>query len=127
MKLKLNIFLLIASVLGLAFGAPFVMAPELLLSFYGVTVEEGGIVVAQLFGASLIEVGLILILARNVTAPDTQQAITLGGFVGTAIGFVVALMGQLAGRANALGWSTVVIYLALAVGFGYFRFMKPAA
>jgi hypothetical protein len=125
--MKLNLFLLIAGILGLAFGAPFVMAPTQFLSFYGVKVEEGGLVVAQLFGAALIEVGLIIILLRNASAPDVQQALTLGGLIGAGIGFVVSLMGQLAQAANALGWSTVVIYLALAVGFGYFRFMKPAA
>jgi hypothetical protein len=29
------------------------------------------------------------------------------------------------GVENQLGWSTVAIYLLLAVGFGYFRFAKP--
>ena len=125
--MKLSIFLIIAGVLGLAFGAPFVLAPVQLLSFYGVTLEgAGSIVVARLFGAALINLGLITLLVRNVTAAETQQAITLGGFVGDGIGFVVALLGQLAGVTNALGWSTVIIYLFLAVGFGYFRFMKPS-
>ena len=43
-----------------------------------------------------------------------------------AIGFIVALIGQLGAVVNNLGWSTVVIYLFLAVGFGYFHFKKPA-
>jgi len=38
---------------------------------------------------------------------------------------VMAFIGQLAGIANALGWSTVAIYLLLALGFAYFQFMKP--
>ena len=123
--MKLNTFLVIAGVLGLGFGVPFVLAPVQLVSMYGVTLQgEGSIIVARLFGATLVNVGLLTVLARNVTAPDAQQAITLGGFVGDGTGFVVALLGQLAGVTNALGWSTVVIYLFLAAGFGYFRFMK---
>jgi hypothetical protein len=47
-------------------------------------------------------------------------------FIGDAIGFVVALIAQLGGVENELGWSTVAIYLLLAVGFGYFRFAKRA-
>jgi len=31
-----------------------------------------------------------------------------------------------AGVANALGWSTVALYLLLALGFAYFQFMKPS-
>jgi hypothetical protein len=127
MKMNLSIFHMIAGVLGLVFGVPFVLAPALFVSFYGVKLEGGGLIIAQLFGAALIEVGLIVLLARNVTASDAQQAITLGGLVGSVIGFSVALLGQLAGLANALGWSTVVIYLLLAVGFGYFRFMKGSS
>jgi hypothetical protein len=37
----------------------------------------------------------------------------------------VILIGQLAGIANALGWSSVAIYLLLALGFAYVQFMQP--
>ncbi len=48
-------------------------------------------------------------------------------FVGNAVGFIVAFMGQLAGVVNALGWLSVAIYLVLALGYGYFQFLKPSA
>jgi hypothetical protein len=41
------------------------------------------------------------------------------------VGFVVILIGQLAGIPNTLGWSNVAIYLLLALGFGYVQFMQP--
>lgn len=47
-------------------------------------------------------------------------------FVYSAVGLVVALYSQLAGMVNALGWSTVVLFLLFALGFGYFQFMKPS-
>jgi len=40
-------------------------------------------------------------------------------------GFVVALINQLSGLVNALGWSTVALYLLFALGYGYFQFKKP--
>jgi hypothetical protein len=38
------------------------------------------------------------------------------------VGCAVALLAQIDGVVNALGWSTVAIYFWLAVGFGYFAF-----
>jgi hypothetical protein len=43
------------------------------------------------------------------------------------IGFVVILIGQLAGIANAVGWSTVAIYLAFALAFAYVGIIRPRA
>jgi hypothetical protein len=64
--------------------------------------------------------------ARNATDSDAGRAILLALCVADAIGFAVALVGQLGGVVNTLGWSTVAIYLVLALGFGYFRFGKQA-
>jgi hypothetical protein len=48
----------------------------------------------------------------------------LGFFVLGATGLVVAILDVIYGPGNALLWSTVVIYLFLTVGFGYFQFVK---
>jgi hypothetical protein len=47
-------------------------------------------------------------------------------FLTTALGTIFSLIGQLGGvpGVNALGWSTVLIYLLLGLGFGYLRFMR---
>ncbi|MDE3091789.1 MAG: hypothetical protein KGJ80_20645, partial [Chloroflexota bacterium] len=65
----------------------------------------------------------------NVKDSQALTAILLANLVGDALGFVLALLGQLAavGGINQLGWSTVVIYLLLALGFAYFQFVKPGA
>jgi hypothetical protein len=48
-------------------------------------------------------------------------------FIADGVGFVLALVGQLGNVVNALGWLTVAIYLLLALGFGYFQFVKPTS
>jgi len=48
------------------------------------------------------------------------------GFKSDGVAFVLALMAQLKGVVNSLGWSTVAIYLLLALGFAYFHFAKPS-
>jgi hypothetical protein len=122
---KLSNLLVIAAVIGAVFGVGFVVASGTLLGIYGITLDKAGTLVAQLFGALLIGLATLNWLARNVTDPEARQAVVLGNLVGDVVGFVVILIGQLAGVANALGWSNVAIYLLLALGFAYVQFMQP--
>jgi len=123
--MKLSSLLVVDAVIGVVFGVAFVVASGPLLSIYGITLDKAGTLVAQLFGALLIGFAVLNWLARNVTEPEARQAVVYGNLVGAAIGFVVILIGQLAGIANAVGWSTVAIYLLLTLGFAYVQFMPP--
>ena len=124
--MKLSTWLTIAAVVAVVFGLAFVLVTGPLLSFYGITLDKAGTLVAQLFGASLIGFAVLNWFARGVTDREARQAIVLANLASDTVGFVMALIGQLAGVANALGWSTVALYLLLALGFAYFQFMKPS-
>jgi hypothetical protein len=121
---SLKNLLMVAAVIGAAFGVAFVVASGPLLAIYGITLDKAGTLVAQLFGALLIGVAVLNWFARDVTDPEARQAVVFGNLSGDAIGFVVILIGQLAGIANSLGWVNVAIYLLLAVGFAYVQFMQ---
>ena len=123
--MRLSTLLVIAAVIGAVFGIGFVVASGPLLSIYGITLDKAGTLVAQLFGGALISLAVINWFARNVTDPEARQAIVFGNLAGDVVGFVVILLGQLAGIANAIGWSSVAIYLLLALGFAYVQFMQP--
>ena len=125
--MKLNTFLTIASLLALAFGLSFLFAPGTTLAPYGVTTDAAGIYMARYFGAALIQLGLVIFLARQVGDPAAQRAIVLGSCIGSLAGLGVALSAQLSHAVNALGWSTVAIYLFLLLGYGYFAFIRPRA
>lgn len=125
--MKLSVWLGIAAVLAGVFGLGLVLVTGPMLSLYGIALDKAGTVVAQLFGAALIGFALINWFARNATDGEARGAIVLGNLVGDVAGFMVALIGQLAGVANVLGWSAVAIYLLLSLGFAYFQFMKPAS
>jgi hypothetical protein len=52
-----------------------------------------------------------------VHQPEARRGLVQAGIVGSAAGMAVALLGQLAGLVNAMGWSTVAIYGLLLFGY----------
>ena len=124
--MRLSNLMAIKAIIVVVFGIGFVLIPATVMSFYGVTLDPGGVYMTQLFGAAFILLGILLWFARTASASDVAlRAIVLAVAVGDTIGFIVALRAQLSGVVNALGWVTVALYLLLALGFGYFRFAKP--
>jgi len=126
--MKLSYLMAVKAVICVVFGIGFVLIPAPMLSLYGVTLNPGGTMMTQLFGAAFILLSILLWFARNAPGSDVAlRAIVLAVVVGDTIGFIVALLAQLSGAMNALGWVTVALYLLLALGFGYFQFVKPVA
>jgi hypothetical protein len=124
--MKLGNLFTVNAVIACLFGLGFVFAPAKVLAQYGLTVDAGFGLVAQLFGAALLGYAILTWSARKAGDSDARRAIVLALFVSNAVGFVLALMAQLKGLVNTLGWSTVAIYLVLALGFAYFQFTKPS-
>ncbi len=125
--MTLRSFLMVDAVIAFAFGLGLVLIPAQLTSLYNIALNPGGVVVGQLLGATLLGFGALNWLARNVRDAPAMRAIVLGNLIADALGFAIALLSQLAGvgGVNAFGWSTVVIYLLLGLGFAYFQFVKP--
>ena len=116
--------MVINAVITAVYGLAFVIIPERLLLLYGNPVDAPMKYIGQLFGATLIAFAVLSWSARNSSDSEARKAIVLALFIGDAIGFIVALIGQFNAVVNALGWSTVAIYLLLSLGFGYFSFKK---
>ena len=125
--MKLSTLMKINTVISGLFGIAFVLIPWQVLSFYGVQTNPALNYMGQLFGVSLVTFAVLSWFARNADASDARKAIVLSFFIGDAIGFIIALIAQLSGVVNSVGWSTVVIYLLLALGFGYFQFSKSSS
>lgn len=128
--MKLSTLMLTKSVICLVFGTIFVLAPAALLAIYGVKNADASVVfMTRLYGAAFLLLGIMLWFARNDPGSVALRAIVLAVLIGDAVGFVVALLGQLGAVLNGLGWSVVALYLLLALGFGYYfvRIDKPSA
>lgn len=111
------------SIVAIIFGVAFVLVTDALLQLYDVHLDAAGLYVGQLFGGALIGYAILTWLVQNEADSSARRAILLMLFVVDVIGFILSLIAQLNNVVNALGWSTVVIYAILGLGFGYFRFL----
>ena len=125
--MRLSSFLILSAILALVFGIGFVLVPGTMGTLYGMTPGPDVNLAGQFFGVELIAVGLLCWLARAVSDSAAQHAMILAFLIADVIGLIVSLMGTLSGVFNAVGWSAVVIYLLLSLGYAYFQFMKPSA
>ncbi len=124
--MKLKTLLIINTVVALVYGICFVLIPLKVLLLYGMTQGASETLAGQYFGVALIAIGLISWFARNVADAIAQKAIILALLISDFIGVIVSVMGTVSGVMNTLGWSAVIIYLFLTVGYAYFQFKKPS-
>lgn len=122
--MKLNVLFIITAAIAILFGLAFLIIPDQTYSVYGIESIMPLNYMGQLFGAALIAIGLISWKSRNAADSDARKAIIFSFVIADVIGFVIALIGQLNKVINAVGWSTVIIYLLLALGFAKFLFTK---
>ena len=125
--MKLSALMTVNAVVAGLFGIAFVVVPARFLAIYGIAVDAQFALVGQLFGAALLGYAVLTWTARNAAPSDARGAIVLALFLSDAIAFVIALTAQLRNVVNQVGWSTVAIYLLLALGFRYLQFKKPAS
>src|SRR3977135_3557408 len=109
----------IFAVLSLLFGIGFVLAPAQVLSNYGVAESPTVVLMARLFGGTLLPIAGVQGAARDFPVAAVRP-ILMGLCIADAVNLVVSIMATMAGTINALGWSTVLIYLCGAAGAGFF-------
>jgi hypothetical protein len=122
--MRVRTFLIVVAVVGFLYAIGLLLAPVLMETSYGTESTPSVVLSDRYFGATLLTVALIAWLGRDLTGASVRPIIT-GGLIGFAVGFVVSLMGTLAGTMNASGWSAVVLYLLLTLGFAYYQFVAP--
>jgi len=118
--MTIKTYFAIFAVLSLLFGIGFVLAPGQVLSNYGIENSPTVALMSRLFGGTLLAIAVILWSARDFHDEAAVRAVLIGLGVADVVNLIVAIMAISAGTTNALGWSTVLIYLLGAVGSVYF-------
>ena len=124
--MTIRMFFAILAVLSVLFGIGFVLAPAQVLANYGVEHSPALALLGRLFGGALLTLGIILWLARDFRDEAAIRTVLVAALIGDAVNLVVATLGTLSGVVNALGWTTVLIYLFGAAGSGYFLMTRKA-
>ena len=123
--MRLRTFFTIASVVALVYAVGLILLPGIMNTLYGFGGSASEKLISQFFGVTLLIIGLILWLGKNLNGVSARPIIA-GNLIGNVVGTLIALVGTLGGTMNSFGWSAALIYFLLALGFAYFQFMAPA-
>ncbi len=121
--MKLSSFLPVKAIISVVSGLALLLVPGAFMGLAGVTLDVSGVTMARMLGAMLVGIAVICWSARNADPGVGREALVLGLFVADTLGFVVILLAQLSGLMTAFGWVFVLLWLFVAAGLGYFRFV----
>jgi ABC-type transport system involved in multi-copper enzyme maturation permease subunit len=123
--MKLRNLYLANSIIMLVLALGLILMTSVMVNLFGVNNGAETRTLSQLLGVGLVVSGMITLLAREVTDPMARSAINFSNLIADVLGVVVALNATLTGVFGWFGWLLVVVYLLLALGFGYFQFLAP--
>jgi hypothetical protein len=122
--MKLNNFLMLATIVAAVFGLAFLIGPSQLVALYGVKLTPATEVIGRIAGSVILGFAIVFWAARNENAAETFKAVLVAGFIANSLDCGILLHATATGLLNSLGWLQVLINGALAIGFGYFAFGK---
>lgn len=114
----------VQSVLFFLAGLATLIAPQQLIASYGLSLQQGGVGLARLYGVTAIMLGLITWMARESGPSQARKAIVLGLFIGNILAALVGIYNGLAGGFGTVIWVSVIIWLLLALDLGVLYFKK---
>lgn len=123
--MNLKNLMIIQAILFVLIGLGSLLVPQAYLAPFGVTLDASGVGFARLYGVTGLMLAVMCWLARDAAPSQARRAIVISLFVGNALGFIVATVNVLTGAYTSLAWVSVVLFLLLAIGFGYFLFRQP--
>lgn len=114
------------SALAVPMGIACIGMPSRLLANYGLSLSPMGLVIYQFWGVSMVGLGALTWILRESRETQIQARTSLALAFIHLLNCMVAVRGQSAGS-NGFGWTTVGLFLLLAVGFAYVRFKMVLA
>lgn len=116
-EVKLKTVLTFSAVIASAYALGNLLVPEILLTMYGLENNPGMRFESRLFGAALAGFAVITWQARELEASKARDSLVAGMTIFTVGGLIVSLLALLDGTMNPLGWSAIIIFGGLALGF----------
>jgi hypothetical protein len=119
---KLKHLFTINAVISTFFGLSLLFIPIRLFELYGQQLNEFEATTARMWGTAIVGFALITWFFRNLPDSEARRKIVLAMSLYMTVGFVSNVYNQLTVPQPQIDWSTPVLYLFLAIGYGYFHF-----
>jgi hypothetical protein len=120
---KANFIIASQSVVWLIVAGLLLLAPKLMISFFGSASTPFTVTLARILAAEMTGLALVSWITRNPSDASTLRGLALSYFVCNSLGFIVCLLGRLSGTLQTTAWLLVALYLLYALLFGYLRFI----
>ncbi len=114
--------LVTTAVLAFVFGLAYLLIPAQVLGLFGASTDAVGVLAARYFGGAVLGYGVLALAHRDSNLIDARGSVLPAFAIVFGFAFVLALLAQVSGLLNALGWVSVVIFLLLAIAYSYFQF-----
>jgi len=118
--MDVRLFLAIAAVIAVVYGIGFILIPSVVLGLYGVESSASAVLGFRYFGATLLSLGLANWIIRESSDWTAIRGLLIANAAGNVVGLVVSVAATLVETMNGMGWSAVLIYLVLLLGYLYF-------
>jgi hypothetical protein len=115
---------LLNSLFALLLGAVFLVVPALAIGQFGVDGYTSTKLMAQLFGAAMLALGLLLWFVKDVPSDAMQRGVAIAMFVGALCALVITALGAFSGTLRANGWMAIVAYFLFGLGYALLLFAK---
>jgi hypothetical protein len=122
--MKLNMFLMIATVVAAVFGLAFLFVPAEFVALYGPRLNPAGVVVGRIAGSTILAFAIVYWGARNSKGAEALKAVLVAACISNGLDALIMLHATWTGIVNVMGWSAVVINGLLAAGFAHFAWSK---
>jgi len=117
--MNLRLLINLTAIVAIAFGVGYVLVPAALWSPLGVHLDASGVLVARLFGAANVGIGLVVWFTRTA-GPAAERGIGYGIAGWAALEGLVIVLSVLSGAMNALGWGLVLFDVVLVLAYGFY-------
>jgi xanthine/uracil permease len=116
---NLKRFFVVIAVISVLNGIGLLLAPNAVLTTYGIESTPGASLGFRLLGLTVIEFGLINWFVRYSHDWIALRGLLIGGTVGYILGLIVSAWATLTHIMNPGGWVLVVTYAVLLIGYLY--------
>lgn len=121
--MTIRIFFIASAVIIFLSGVISILSPQMMFDAWGAPSSEAGLIITQLSGALEIGLSVIIWLSRNEGVSNLRRAIVLGGFFTYSLFFIIMML-NISTELSVMVWGNIAVYFLLALGFGYYAFLK---